>query len=139
MGPETKRWSASRKRWTLIGGVVVFVVAFSLVESLVGTEPTSEEGSTSTQDPSAPALPEVRRLEDGEIEIRLDFFRRSSIRLGDKDEEQILFDCLTQGIEQTFGEGAPEGWDGKRVREETQRIQNECMGFPERPSPPDAP
>ncbi len=126
--------SSTRMRWLLVGGVAVFVVAFSLLESLVGTEsrPSATEAAAGTW---SPAPPEVRRLEDGQIEIRHDFFRRSSYRLRNKVEEQALFDCLAQGIEETFGEGI-RGWERERVRSETQRIQNECVGVHSPPEPP---
>jgi hypothetical protein len=145
MDPESERSSAARKWWLLIGGIVVFVVAFSLLESLVRTEPApSAEGSTPAGDPDAapsPPPPELRRLDDGAIEIRHDFFRRSTIRLGNEDDEKALFDCLAQGIEQTFADGTA-GWDRARVRRETQRIQDACLGLqdiptlPRRPRPP---
>ncbi len=126
MDPESGRSSSARKWWLLIGGVVVFVVAFSLLESLVRTEPTpSEKGSMPAAAPS-PAPPELRRLDDGAIEIRHDFFRRSTIRLGNEEDEKALFDCLAQGIEQTFADGT-EGWNRARVRHEAQRIHDECM------------
>ena len=138
MDPESERSSSTRKWWLLVGGIVVFVVAFSLLESLVRTEPTpSEKGSMPAAAPS-PAPPELRRLDDGAIEIRHDFFRRSTIRLGNRDDEKVLFDCLTQGIEQTFGNGT-EGWDRGRVRRETQRIEDECMGVHRKPVPPRPP
>jgi hypothetical protein len=119
----------------LVGGVGVFVVAFTLLESLVGTKPT---GSTSAQDSIAstsPAPPEVLRPEGGGVEIRLDFFRRSRYRLGNEDQEQALFDCLTKKIEEKFAAGT-EGWDHQRVRDETQRIQEECMDLQDIPVPP---
>ena len=135
MDPESERSSSTRKWWLLVGGIVVFVVAFSLLESLVRTEPTpSEKGSMPAAAPS-PAPPELRRLDDGAIEIRHDFFRRSTIRLGNEDKEKALFDCLTQGIEQTFGDGTV-GWDRGRVRRETQRIRDECLGLHDIPIPP---
>ena len=143
MDSERKGSSSARKWWLLIGTIVVFVVAFDLLEKLVRPEPTpSGEGSTVAEGAGAaasPAPPRLRRLDDGAIEIRHDFFRRSTIRLGDEDDEKALFDCLAQGIEQTFGEGT-EGWTRERVRSETQRIQDECLGsthgIPVPPRPP---
>ncbi len=125
--PESGRSSSARKWGLLIGGIVVFVVAFGLLESLVRPEPTP--GSTAADDTNAaasPAPPELRMLDDGAIEIRHDFFRRSTIRLGNKEDEQALYDCLAQGIEQTFADGT-EGWNRARVRDEAYRIQDECM------------
>ena len=142
MDSESERSSSARKWWLLVGGIVVFVVAFGLLESLVRTEPTpSEEGSTPAVAADAtlsPAPPELRRLDDGAIEIRHDFFRRSTIRLGNEEDEKALFDCLAQGIEQTFGDGT-EGWDRARVLRETQRIQDECMSLHRKPVPPRPP
>jgi hypothetical protein len=126
MDSENKKPSPSRKWWLLIGGIVVFVVAFDLLERFV----PSEAGSAASEDAvvaSGPAPPVVRRLDDGAIEIRHDFFRHSTIRLEDENDEIALFDCLAEGIERTFGEGTA-GWTRTRVRSETQRIQDECLG-----------
>ena len=130
--------SSARNWWLLIGGVFVFVVAFSLLESLVRRDPT---GSTPEQDTAAltsPAPPEVLRPHDGGVEIRHDFFRRTTYRLESEDEEQALFDCLTQRVEQTFATGT-EGWDHERVRDETRRIQDQCMESQDIPVPPRPP
>ena len=141
MDPESGGPSSARKWWLLIGGIVVFVVAFGLLESLVRPEPTP--GSTSAIDASAadsPAPPELRMLDDGAIEIRHDFFHRSTIRLGSEEDEKALFDCLAQGIEQTFADGT-EDWNHERVRQEARRIQDECLSslhdisVPPRPRP----
>ena len=113
----------------LLGGIVVFVVAISLLETLVRTEPTpSENGSAIADAARSPAPPELRRLDDGAIEIRHDFFHRSTIRLGNEEEERALFDCLAQGLEQKFGDGT-EGWDHAGVRHETKLIQDQCLGL----------
>jgi len=132
MDPEIATTSSARKWWMLLGGIVVFVVGFELLGSLFRTDPTSPtNGSTPAESAVAvsrsPAPPELRRLEDGAIEIRHDFFRRSTIRIGDEEDAQALFECLSQGIEETFGDGT-EGWRRGRVRSETQRIQDECLG-----------
>lgn len=136
--------SSSTRTWLLlVGGIVLLIVGFDLVERLVRTEPTpSADGSAAEEDAAAgatPGLPELRRLEDGGIEIRHDFFRRSTIRLGTEDDQNALFDCLTRGIEQTFGAGT-EDWGHGRVRDETQRILDECLGsFHDVPVPPRPP
>ena len=132
MEPERQRSSSARKWWLLVGAVVAFVVLFQLLGNLVGTGSTRLDDRSTTADgsdpaPRSPAPPELRRLEDGAIEIRHDFFRRSTIRLGNQKDEQALFDCLTRGIEESFG-GGTAGWDRRRVRRETQRIQDECLG-----------
>jgi len=123
---ESKTPFPARKWWLLIGGIVAFVVAFDLLERLV----PSNEGPAAAEDAalvSSPAPPELRRLDDGAIEIRHDFFRHSTIRLSNEDDSQALFDCLAEGIEQTFGEGTA-GWTRARVRSETQRVQDACLG-----------
>ena len=131
MDSQRERSTSARKWWLLVAGIVVIVVTLDLLESLVGTAPTpSEEGAAPKVGVVAalsPAPPEVHRLDDGGIEIRHDFFRRTTIRLGNEDEEQALFDCLAQGIETTFGDGT-EGWSRQRVRSETQHIQDKCLG-----------
>jgi hypothetical protein len=142
MDSESERSSSARKWWLLMGGIAAFVVAFSLLESLVRTESTtSEEGSTPAPTAAAapsPPPPRLRRLDDGAIEIRHDFFRRTTIRLGNEDDATALFDCLAQGIEETFADGT-EGWGRGRVKHETQRIQDECMGLPDVPVLPRLP
>jgi len=111
---------------------------FSLIESLV---PTASRPSPTLEDLAltSPAPPRVRRLDDGAIEIRHDFFRRSTIRLGDEDAERALLECLTQGFEQSFGNDIGE-WDQRYVRSETKRVMDECLGahgmLPPRPSVP---
>jgi len=131
MDPKQERSSSARKWWLLIGAFVIFLVAFDLVERLVRTESTpSEEGSPAAEGAFGArpnTAPELRLLKDGGIEIRHDFFRRTTIRVQSEERRKALFDCLTQGIEETFG-GGTEGWDRQRVRRDTERIQDECMG-----------
>jgi hypothetical protein len=143
MDSQSERSSSARKWWLLIGGVVVFVVAIDLLESLLRTESTpAENGSTpagETDAATSPARPELRVQDDGAIEIRHGFFQRSTIRVGnDKDQEELL-DCLTRGIEQMSEDGI-EGWDRERVRQETRQIQDECLAVlrdvPVPPRPP---
>lgn len=145
MESESKTSSSARKWWLLAAALVAFVVVFDLLERLTRTEPgPSVDGSSPVEDAGAargPAPPEVLRLEDGAIEIRHDFFRRSTIRLEDEEDSDALFDCLTLGIEQTFGDGTA-GWSHGDVMRETRRIQDACLGesmnlpLPLRPSRP---
>jgi hypothetical protein len=136
---ESERSSSARAWWLLIGGFVVFVVSFSVLEKLVRPEPTASETPAAGADVApAPPPPQLRRLDGGGIEIRHDFFRRSTIRLGNEDDEKALFDCLARGIDQSFEDGT-EGWDRSRVRRETQRIQDECLGRHDLPVPPRPP
>jgi len=118
------RASLTRKSWLLLGGFVAFLLVFGLLERFVGTAPSSSE---TTKEAVAPEVPTVRRLDDGAIEIRHDLFRRSTIRLGDEEDEKALLDCISQGIEESFGDGQAEGWSGRQVRSETQRIRDHCM------------
>lgn len=128
MNGDKGRASSARKWWLLIGGIVVFVVGFSLIENLVRKEPRPSVSAEDTADVFSHAAPRLRRLDDGAIEIRHDLFRHTTIRLEDEEAGQALFDCLAQGIERTFGDGV-EGWDGERIRRETRRIQDECMSL----------
>jgi len=114
----------NRKWWLLIGAVVLFLVLFQLLEDRFTTSPP--DSAARDVEPSI-HVPEVRRLDDGAVEIRHDLFRRTTIRMGDEDQEQALFECLEQEIEQTFGAGT-EDWSRRRVRNETQRILDGCMG-----------
>ena len=140
MNPERRKSFSARKWWLLIGGgVLLYVVVFSMLERLARPEGSpSEDGSTPEAAASAPAPPQLRRLADGAVEIRHDFFQRSTIRMGNEADEQALYDCLEQKIEETFGEGT-EGWSRGRVKRETERIQNECMRLPGLPVPPESP
>ena len=98
--------------------------------------PAAAEGTDAAP---SPAPPELRRVDERTIEIRHDFFHRSGYRPGSEEDTQALFDCLEQGIKETF-EGGTEGWSRRRVREETQRIENECrnpvLPVPVPPRPP---
>jgi hypothetical protein len=139
MGRQIERSSSTRKWWLLIGGIVVLIVAFDYLERLVRKEPLPS--SVSDVDArTSPAPPQLRRLDDGAIEIRHDIFQRTTIRMDDEDAAEALFECLSQGINVTFGNGT-EGLDRGHIRSETQRILKECGGMPEvpmplRPSPP---
>jgi hypothetical protein len=108
MDPEGKKLSSARNWWLLIGGFVVFVVAFSLLEHLVGTESTGSRPAQDATSLTSPASPEVRRLDDGAVEIRHDFFRRSTIRLGNEDEGQAVLRL----IRSRFGSSFRLGWGG---------------------------
>jgi len=124
---ESERSSSARNRWWLVGGVVAFVVGFSLLERIVPTPEPAESSRPAGEGTSwAPGPPQVIQHEDGGVEIRHDLFRRTTIRLGNEDDEQALFDCLEQGIAETFGPGS-EDWDRTRVRRETQLIQDDCV------------
>jgi hypothetical protein len=129
MVESASKWSSRLRGWWIpIGGLVVLVSSFSLLEKLVGPEPTaSATGSDGADVAPGPKPPEIVRLEGGGIEIRHDFFRRTTIRLDSEEKEQVLFDCLTQGIERRFA-GGTRGWSRARVRDETRRIQDECLG-----------
>jgi len=128
---KSKRWFAThRKWWLLIGAILVYLLAFDWLERLVRNEPASSEqnpGAAQRIATSSPRRPEVRRLDDGAVEIRHDFFRRTTIRLGDEDSQDTLFNCLEKGFEERFV-GRTEDWDGERVRRETRTVRNACLG-----------
>ena len=132
MDSEGARPSSARSWWLLIGGIVVFLVVFDLIENLISPDPAISERADTVPSSAAPTL---RRLDDGAIEIRHDLFRRSTIRMGNEDSEKALFDCLAQGMDQTFEDGT-EGWTRARVRRETERIQDECLALPHPVHPP---
>lgn len=145
MTRESEPPSAARKWWLLLGAVVLFVVTFDFLERLTGPEPSqSTTGADATADTSGaqgPSPPVLRKTEDGAIEIRLDIFRRTTIRLDSDAQRDAVYDCLEKGFDEAFGDGT-EGWTARRVRRETQRIQNECLTpvpglqVPPLPSPP---
>jgi hypothetical protein len=134
--------SSFRKGWFVVLAFVVFAVGLSLIEG-IGTDPQTSadhsgvDGGEETA--SSIAAPEVVRLEGGGVEIRHDFFRRSTIRLNDDEAEKALFECLEHGIEKMFAKGTT-GWTGARVRDETRRVQDECLrsrtNLPVPPRPP---
>ena len=124
MNPENERSSAGRRWWWLLAGIVVFAVSFTVLENLGRKEPTPSE--TVPAPPPTPATPEVRWTEDGAIELSEEPFAPSRINLRNEEKKQQLFNCIEQGIEETFGNGT-EGWDRVGVWRETQRIKNECM------------
>jgi hypothetical protein len=139
--PDHKSFFSKRKWWLLIGGgVLLYAVVFTLIENLVESEsPTAADGSTpATGAGSSPALPEVGRRDDGAVEIRHDFFRRTTIRLETEEEEQALFECLEREIEQAFGDGT-QGLSGRQIRDETRLLQDRCMGLRGVPPVPDPP
>ena len=126
MDPERRSPSSTRGWWLLIGGAVVVVVGLGWIEKRVRHESTPATQEETTRRLFSTAPPEVRRLDDGAIEIRHDYFRRTTIRLDNEQAAQALFECLEQGIERSFGDGIEE-WDGERVRGETRRVLDECM------------
>jgi hypothetical protein len=133
----------ARKVWLLIGAVVVFVLAFDAIERLARPDREPPEGAARNGAAEgggrAAQLPEIVRLEGGGVEIRLDFFRRTTIRLDSEEAEDALADCLERGIAETFGEGT-EDWPALRIRREMRRIRNGCtagmIDLPPVPPPP---
>jgi len=95
MSADTGRSSSTRSWWYLALGAVVFVVGFGAIESLVRRDPgASDADSTSAVAADAASYPLVRLIDGGGVEIRHDFFRRTTVRLQDRSEEQALHDCL---------------------------------------------
>jgi len=130
MNPERGKSSSIRRWLLLIGGLVVFAVLFDFLSDL--TRPkrvVTVEGSTPAADAAAarsPDPPRLRRLDDGAIKIEHDSFAESTIRMRDEEDSQAMFDCLSEGIEQTFRDGTA-GWTVGNVQGETARIKFECL------------
>lgn len=126
MDSERKKSLFSGRGWWLpVGAFVGYLVVISLLERVVpgGKGSTSGQGAAAV---SAPAPPELVRLDDGAIEIRHDLFRRSTIRMGNEEDTGALYECLRQGFDEAFGTGT-EGWTSARVRSETKRAQDKCL------------
>jgi hypothetical protein len=139
MKPESERSSLTRKRkwWLLLAGGLVFLVILTWVEGMVRHDrektTTTAEGARDAR-PLAP--PEVVRLEEGGIEIRYEFSRDTTLRVMDREKEDALFDCLTEGIARRFEDGT-EGWTAGIVEGETLQVQFECLrSIKANPAPP---
>ncbi len=145
--PPTAGKSRSRVRalGLLLGGVVLFVVGFNLLERLVTpdrpspTVPTEEDRSDSIE----PIRPEVRKLGSDGIVIDAGEHRRTTIVIdGTAEDVDVLLACIEEGIERSFSDGGsfvPPGRDGwltrrahrraiaKHVGDEVDRIKDRCM------------
>ncbi len=129
----------------LLGGGVLFVVGFNLLERLVtpGTPPAAVPTEEDRQDPFEPIRPEVRNLgRDGVVIDAGELLRTTLVIDGSSEDVDLLVSCLEEGIEQSFSDGGsfvPPGSDGwltrrahrrayaKHVGDEIDRIQDECM------------
>jgi len=147
MGEDREGISSTRKWWLLAGAIVVFLLAFDVLQGLFGG-PSGEPGAASagsaapeaTTDASAEERPSNRptlsRQADGTIEIRQGFLHKPRIRLDTEEERTALFACLEREIDARFVAGT-ERWPAVRARIETDRIKDACLesipGLPPRP------
>jgi len=133
---------SSRRPWLLLlGAVVVFAALFTLVEKLVtpGTASTvqGDEGPGELPDP---IRPEIVRLDEVSVQVRVARDHRIRIHFDDAAEADALVACLEEGIasspELTDGEAArPPAASGfiarhrraQQVWDEVMKIQNGCM------------
>lgn len=135
MEPERRKSFFARKGWwLLICAVVVYLAGFSLLEKIT----PAGKGPAGGNAASAPAPPQLRRLDDGAIDVRQGFFHHLTIRTGSDEEDEALFQCLKQGFDEAFGNGT-EGMTAAQVRSETERIENSCTDLPGIPRPPSPP
>jgi hypothetical protein len=140
MDPQPKKPSPARAWWMLFGAMVVFLVGTTVLDGLLRDEPAAPAPDREQRGSVSAGVPQVHRLEDGAVEIRHDFFRRTTIRLDDDESGAALYECLEKGFEEAFGDGI-DGWTRGRVRDETRRVQDRCLGLygvspPTPPAPP---
>lgn len=154
-----RRWSGWRLWAVLLGGLVLFLVVFDLLERLVTPdEPPPAEITGEQADPPEPIRPEITRLDGGGVQIKVGRLNTTTIYLDDEDGVDALIACIEEGIEASsaLAEGeaaqppASNGFIARRVREqqvqdEVQRIQNACLmgaldtripSIPPLPTPP---
>lgn len=128
-----------------LGGLVLFAAGFNLLERLVapGAPPEAVPTEADRTDPFEPIRPEVRKLgSDGVVIDVGELLRTTIVTDASSEDVDLLVSCLEEGIEQSFSDGGsfvPPGSDGwltrrahrraivKHVRDEIDRIQDECM------------
>ena len=133
----------------LLGGGVLFVVGFNLLERLVtpGTPPEAVPTEEHREDPFEPIRPEVLNLGRDGVVIDAGGQRRTTLVIdGSSEDVDLLVSCLEEEIERSFSGGGsfvPPGSDGwltprayrrayrrayaKHVDDEIDRIQDQCM------------
>ena len=131
-------------------------VIAGLVELAGAIVPAPERPASSVDSGQAePRIePQVVKLDDHSVEIRVGAFHRSTIRLGQDESVDPLVECLREGIERAASEldtadaATPRrGWLFQdplnlRINDAARRIQNECLathvprplGLPEIPA-----
>jgi hypothetical protein len=150
-------WSRWRLWGGLIGGLILFVVAFDLLEGLVmPDEPSAAELSAGEAEPPEPIRPRVEKLEGGGVQVSVGRHHRIRIFLEDETEADALIACIEEGIASsaalTDGEASqppasrglfPWQQRSQQVWDEVARIQNRCMlekldhALPPLPVPPE--
>jgi hypothetical protein len=143
--------------------LILFVVAFDFVERFVTpgsrrvAEPPAEpEASAEPEAAGDPFAPQIEKLPDGSVEIRVGTVRRVRIHLDDEEDADALIDCIEEGIASAPGLGDDRGerprasfgpldrhLRAERVWEQVSRIQEGCLGsvsgLPPLPLPPPHP
>ena len=136
-----RRWSGWRLWAVLLGGLVLFVVAFDLLERLVAPDaPPPTEMTGEPADPPEPIRPEITKLDDNGVEIKVGRLNRMTIYLDGEGKADALIACIEEGIASSSvlsdGEAAqPPASNGfiarhvraQQVQEEVSRIQEACM------------
>jgi hypothetical protein len=149
-GRESDRAGRSWHGWrlwaVLLGAAVFFVVAFDLLERLVGPEPLPARQSLQTEaDAPEPILPRITKM--GQHGLRVDFAEGGGTVLridGIEGELDEVVACLEEGMKQSFANATPpSGLFARRAHErwmvdEFLRINNACSGgaVPLPPVPP---
>jgi hypothetical protein len=156
--PSGRRWPRWRLWAGLIGGLILFVVAFDLLERLVTPdEPGAAELSAGAAAPES-ILPRVEKLAGGEVQVSVGRHRRIRILLEDEAEADALIACIEEGIASSpalTGADASQppaltgliSWHqrSEEVWDEVARIQEACMlsrldaAIPPLPAPPPDP
>jgi hypothetical protein len=135
------RWSGWRLWAVLLGGLVLFLVAFDLLERLVTPDAPPPTALTDQQAESLePIRPEITKLEGGGVRIKVGRLNTTTIYLDDEGQVDALIACIEEGVESssslTDGEAAqPPASDGfiarrvraQQVQQEVIRIQEACM------------
>ena len=136
-----------RSMGLLLGGLLLFAVAFSLVERLAGpaAAPQTVAASEGEKPAEVPELviPEIRREGSDGVVIDAGELRRTTIVIdGGPQQVDLLVECLEHGIEASFSEGGSfvppdaSGWLtrgahrralAKATGDEIDRIKDECL------------
>lgn len=156
------RWSGWRLWGVLLGGLVLFLVAFDLLERLVTPDaPPPTETAVDQAAPPEPIRPEITKLDGEGVEIKVGRLERMTIYLDGEGQADALIACLEEGMASSsaLSEGeasqrpASDGFIARQVRaqqvrEEVKRIQEACLlraldtripPIPPQPTPPTAP
>jgi hypothetical protein len=134
--------TGKRSTLLIVLALVGALAVIAGVVELVGTFVPSPERPARAVDPgeaAAPVVPQVVKIDDHTVEIRLGFLHRNTIRRGDSESIDPLVDCLREGIERVVSEMDPgeqsaprRGWLSHdplslRMNDAVKRVQTECL------------